>query len=198
MMIKDLFADRVFTISNLLSLSRIFIAPVISYFLYLENSTGDEKYLYYLSAGLVYIILSDFLDGKLARRLGQVSKLGQFLDPMADKISYLIYGFFMCLFKGFPWWLLGFALFREIVVVIIGLLFFSNMDIEVKPNFLGKICVATLALSAIVYTLSLSWSFMGVSIKDFCIFLNVLFFILGGIGYIKTYSSVYFDSKKNS
>ncbi len=71
------------TIPNILTLSRIFAVPLLGFFLW-----WPEWKLGYLIGFLLYglIAITDFFDGYLARAQGTVSKLGQFLDPIADKI----------------------------------------------------------------------------------------------------------------
>ncbi|WP_284125060.1 CDP-diacylglycerol--glycerol-3-phosphate 3-phosphatidyltransferase [Parerythrobacter aestuarii] len=71
------------TLPNLLTLSRIFAVPLLAFFLWWP---GWE--LGYAIGFVLYSIIgiTDYLDGYLARAQGTVSKLGQFLDPIADKI----------------------------------------------------------------------------------------------------------------
>ncbi|MBA15796.1 MAG: CDP-diacylglycerol--glycerol-3-phosphate 3-phosphatidyltransferase [Sphingomonas sp.] len=71
------------TLPNLLTLSRIFTVPLLIFFLW-----WPEWRLGYAIAFGVYalIAVTDFLDGYLARAQGLVSRLGAFLDPIADKI----------------------------------------------------------------------------------------------------------------
>jgi len=69
------------SLPNLLTLSRIVAVPVLIALLW----TPDEL-LYGLAFGLYLVVaITDWLDGYLARRMGIVSKLGAFLDPIADK-----------------------------------------------------------------------------------------------------------------
>ncbi len=67
---------------NLLSLSRVFLAPLVVLFLTLRIEWGD------LIAGAVFILaaLTDTADGYIARKRGIVTNLGKFIDPLADKI----------------------------------------------------------------------------------------------------------------
>ena len=69
-------------IPNILTVGRILIVPFFFFFFYLPGFYGD------LTALILFIIASftDFLDGMLARILGEESKLGELLDPIADKI----------------------------------------------------------------------------------------------------------------
>ena len=69
-------------IPNILTIGRIIIVPFFVLAFYLPGLYGD------LTALILFIIASftDFLDGMLARMLGEESKLGELLDPIADKI----------------------------------------------------------------------------------------------------------------
>jgi CDP-diacylglycerol---glycerol-3-phosphate 3-phosphatidyltransferase len=75
-------AVKIFNVPNMLSLSRILSVPVFIV-LMLEPSPIRA-----LAAGIVFSLASatDWLDGYLARKLGQVTKMGKLLDPIADKI----------------------------------------------------------------------------------------------------------------
>jgi CDP-diacylglycerol--glycerol-3-phosphate 3-phosphatidyltransferase len=195
MKIRDLFKGRVYTVSNFLSLIRIIVAPYIGWYMYLESITGDPSLRYYQLGCFAVIILSDFFDGYLARLLKQETKLGQFLDPFADKISALLIIFMITLFKEFPVWLCVFIFIREIVVFTAAVFLYSKRDVEVKPNIFGKICVAVGAVTALIYTLSMDAEILGFTLKNIFISLIVLFYILGGILYVKTYSDDYFRKK---
>ena len=71
------------TLPNILTLSRIFAVPLLGFFLW-----WPDWQLGYLIGFALYCVIgiTDFFDGYLARAQGTVSKLGVFLDPIADKI----------------------------------------------------------------------------------------------------------------
>lgn len=72
-----------FSLPNLLTLSRIFAVPLIVGAFFIDNAFVGS-----LTAFIVFCIagVTDFFDGYLARAQGLTSKLGQFLDPIADKL----------------------------------------------------------------------------------------------------------------
>jgi len=71
------------TLPNILTLSRIFAIPLLAYFLWWPSWAAG----YLLAFGLYCLMgITDYFDGYLARTSGTVSKLGIFLDPIADKI----------------------------------------------------------------------------------------------------------------
>ncbi|AYY13237.1 CDP-alcohol phosphatidyltransferase family protein [Actinobacteria bacterium YIM 96077] len=75
--------NRIFTIPNLLSLLRLLGVPLFLWLILVE----ERDFL--ALAILAFAGFSDYLDGKLARRWNQVSKLGETLDPLADRLYIL-------------------------------------------------------------------------------------------------------------
>jgi CDP-diacylglycerol--glycerol-3-phosphate 3-phosphatidyltransferase len=70
------------TLPNLLTLSRIFAVPILVFLLW-----QPRPFDYAVTFALYCVVgITDYFDGYLARAQGQISKLGQFLDPIADKI----------------------------------------------------------------------------------------------------------------
>ncbi len=76
---------QIFTIPNIITFFRILLVPIFGYFFY--NGKNYEC----LIALTIFLVasFSDFLDGYLARKLNQTTRLGIFLDPLADKILIL-------------------------------------------------------------------------------------------------------------
>ena len=78
------------TIPNMVTLSRIGLLPVFVVLFYLQPNYLEGEPLAWINNSLVaiYVLISstDFLDGLLARKLNQISDLGTFLDPVADKL----------------------------------------------------------------------------------------------------------------
>ena len=78
------------TLPNIITLSRIGLIPVFVALFYLQPNYLEGEPLAWINNSLVAIFalisFTDFLDGLLARKLNQVSALGAFLDPVADKL----------------------------------------------------------------------------------------------------------------
>lgn len=96
---------------NALTIARIALTPVLLVLLLSRTFTGELTALgLFLAAAL-----SDYLDGKLARSFRARSRLGQFLDPFADKV--LVLGTFVCLAtllpQQVPWWAVGIIAVRD-------------------------------------------------------------------------------------
>ena len=104
--------DRVLTVPNLLSLLRLLGVPV---FLWLILGPQAD-----LAAVLLLMVsgATDYLDGVIARRWNQVSRLGQLLDPLADRL-YIFATLLGLGIRGIvPWWLLGLIVARDVVLGI--------------------------------------------------------------------------------
>ena len=123
-MFKDLFKNWN-TVPNWLSFARIIIGPI---FAYLFLNDGIKNNVIWAVFVLALSGLSDFLDGKIARRFNQISDLGKVLDPVADKltqitIAVLLYIKFSSssesLIKTFSWIFLVFII-KEFVMVLFG------------------------------------------------------------------------------
>ncbi len=198
MKIKELFTGRVWTLSNLLSVSRILLVPVMWLLFSLERSTGQERYTLHLVVLLIVIFLTDFLDGFLARALDQVSRLGQFIDPLADKIATLTLAVLLWYYKGFPIWMVFIMMARDLYAVVGGFILFSRRDIQGRPNLPGKLMVASMGVSALVYILSPSATIAGHTLQEISLLLILLFMGMSSYLYWKTYSKVYFEKKPNN
>ena len=78
------------TLPNIITLSRIGLIPVFVGLFYLQPNYLEGEPLAWINNSLVAIFVlissTDFLDGLLARKLNQISDLGTFLDPVADKL----------------------------------------------------------------------------------------------------------------
>jgi CDP-diacylglycerol--glycerol-3-phosphate 3-phosphatidyltransferase len=103
---------ELFYIPNLLTMARIAMIPAILYFI------DNESSLHCFFAGLIYgaSAFTDFLDGYLARRSGQISVLGKYLDPLADKILVMATLIWMVPLGRIPAWLVILLLARELAV----------------------------------------------------------------------------------
>jgi cardiolipin synthase len=105
--------DRVLTIPNAISAARLAGVPV---FLWLVLGPRTATADYWAVALLIAAGVSDWLDGKIARALNQSSRLGQVLDPAADRL-YIAATIVALAVRGIiPWWLVALLGLRELIV----------------------------------------------------------------------------------
>lgn len=135
-----------FSIPNILSLSRIILIPLFLYFIFIPTK---EHRLYAL---LVFIIASitDFLDGWTARQLKQESEMGKFLDPLADKflvVAALIA--FLILDPLIPLWMVVIIVGRDVLITVMRYLAIKK-GMSLRTSGFGKVKTAFQMISIIV------------------------------------------------
>ncbi|QWF85528.1 CDP-alcohol phosphatidyltransferase family protein [Amycolatopsis sp. CA-230715] len=125
-------ARQALTVPNILSLLRLAGVPV---FLWLLLGPKEDGWALAL---LIFSALTDWLDGKLARWLNQMSRLGQLLDPAADRL-YIIATLVAFLFRDIiPWWVVAPLLLREAVVGVAVLVLRRNGFAPPEVTYIGK------------------------------------------------------------
>ena len=116
-------------IPNFLSLLRIILVPVFVIFIIQDS---------YIKALIVFTIagLTDALDGTLARLLNEQTKLGAFLDPLADKLLLSTSFISLSIFGLIPGWLTVIVISRDFIILL-GIVILSMMSItyEIHPVF---------------------------------------------------------------
>jgi len=134
----DVFEDRIMTIPNALSFVRLLLVPL---FLWLVLGPEQDEW------ALVVLMVSgitDYLDGYLARKLNQASKIGAILDPVADRLYILAVVIGLSIRDIIPWWLAVILPLRD--VFLFGLVpFLRTRGYSSLPvHFLGKTATASL------------------------------------------------------
>ena len=124
-------SDRVWTVPNVLSMVRLVFVPI---FLWLIL-TGQDNW------AVVVLTLSgvtDYLDGKIARRYNLVTRFGQLLDPVSDRLYILSTLLGLAWREIIPWWLVAILVAREIFGTAL-LLVVRHYGYRALPvHFIGK------------------------------------------------------------
>jgi cardiolipin synthase len=122
---------EVLNIPNILSFLRIALVPVFLWLLLEEL---------FLAAIVVLAVagLTDFLDGFLARKLNQTTKLGKMLDPVADRL-YIFATLLALSATGYvPWWLAGLVILRDLLMLVSYPVLASLGYRSLPVHYLGK------------------------------------------------------------
>lgn len=150
------------------TLSRIALVPVFVIVLLLP--VQEKQWI----AAIVFCIAAatDALDGYLARKSNQVTKLGVLLDPLADKLLVITALIFL-IGKGVPKWMAWILIAREFAVV--GLRLIAPKS-PISPSFYGKLKTALemIGVIAVLLKFRAGW---------YVLFLAVIFSVISGIGY---------------
>ena len=105
--------SRILTLANFISLLRALLAIPIIYTL-----KYNDQYLHFTFWLIVIAVLSDALDGWVARKSNNVTHFGQWLDPISDFIVILAVTAFMVYDGLFPTWFFIFYLFRYVSIAL--------------------------------------------------------------------------------
>ncbi|HEX6983179.1 MAG TPA: CDP-alcohol phosphatidyltransferase family protein [Balneolaceae bacterium] len=133
-----------FTWSNLISISRVFIAFPIVYLHYLNN----HQITWVITALVLYGIISDYLDGFIARLNNEISEWGKVLDPVADKFCAFILFLYAVYIGIIPLWFLILEVIRD-AIIMSGSLYIRRLR--------GKVAMAVMSGKISVNVLGLYW-----------------------------------------
>lgn len=137
-MTSQVASDRIFTVPNLLSLLRLLLIPL---FLWLVLVVHADLWAV---AVLAVSGVTDWADGAIARRSGQITRLGQLLDPLVDRLTVIATLIALALRELIPWWLVAFLVLRDVMLLCL-VPFLRKRGLTALPvHYLGK--AATFAL----------------------------------------------------
>lgn len=170
-------SGRAMTVPNVITAIRIILAPIFIIFLI------NDQFL----VGLVVFLLcaiSDGLDGMLARLLKQKSRLGSYLDPLADKFL-LVAAFVTLSVRGFlPPWLTVTVITRDIFIMLgVFLLFLNKLDLTINPSIISKITTC-LQFVTVVAVLTKGYSPLGPEAYPYIFYITAIFTIASGLHYM--------------
>ena len=150
--IKDKFVTyetettRYFTLANIISMFRIVLTiPAVWLF-------ATDKWEW----GLVILgicVISDWLDGFVARKTHEVSDFGKFIDPLADKIVALGMILLMVFRMDFPLWFLILLIVRDGSIYTMKRIFYKRYKIVTGANIAGKLFILVLTVAGVLWLL---------------------------------------------
>ena len=142
-------SSAILTLPNVISFVRLLMVPLFLWLLLVEDAVAAAGWL------LGVIGSTDWIDGYLARRLGQVSELGKLLDPVADRLA-VVAALIGGLIAGvLPPWFAWALIVREALISVGALVLGARVGRKLAVRDLGKL--ATLMLYA-----SIAWLFIGI------------------------------------
>ena len=167
------------TISNLLSFTRLLLAIPMCYLL-LNN--------YNLAAAGIGIlgVITDVLDGYFARKLNQITDFGKIIDPIADKVIVGATALVLIIQGRLPLWFGLIAFGRDALILLGGIYATKKLGIIIPSNFFGKI-------TALFLSITLAFVFLDFpKIAYYAIYIStamlIISFVAYGIGFIKKLS----------
>lgn len=139
----------IFTVSNFMSFLRVVFAWPIAALLY--KGTPEANYWAIALCGAACV--TDILDGYFARKFNQISDLGKLVDPVADKLLVGVVALLLMQLRGFPWWLFGAIICRDLVIMSASLFLIKKTKKIHMSNYWGKFTVVLISLTMLMYML---------------------------------------------
>ena len=160
---------------NKLTVFRILCIPVFVIFLLADGITYNN---YIAVAIFILASLTDFLDGKIARKYNLVTNFGKFMDPLADKL--LVSSALICMIEMgmLPAWIVIIIISREFIITGFRLIA-AEGGLVIAASWWGKIKTVTQMIMIILLLLGVQ----GI-IATILIFLATLFTVISGVDYI--------------
>jgi len=147
MIIKTKITDstRILTLANLISLGRALLAiPIV--FTLRDPTLGTITF-----SLIVLAVLSDALDGWVARKAHEVTHFGKWIDPIADFACILFVVSYLTLVGRFPGWFFIFYLVRYVFIAISAIYFLNHNQFILSANWWGKWAAGITALALMVH-----------------------------------------------
>ena len=176
---------------NKLTILRMMLVPVVMVFILYPVFTGNNSILYGIIPAVLFILtaITDFIDGKIARKYNLITNFGKFMDPVADK--FMVIGSLVAItvandaLRPYMVWVSIIVIFRELAVTSVRLVV-SGEGIVVPANWLGKCKTMAQSISIVVFLIEhLVWdlyifSYIGMAVTAFLT-------LWSGYNYLKEY-----------
>ena len=124
--------DRILTIPNVLSFARLLGVPLFLWLVLVPEADGWAFVVLAVSG------ITDYLDGVIARATGQISRLGQLLDPLADRLYTVATLVGLALRAIIPWWLVVLILARDVMLTFVLARLRRRGVVGLPVHYLGK------------------------------------------------------------
>ncbi|WP_405475305.1 CDP-alcohol phosphatidyltransferase family protein [Paenarthrobacter ilicis] len=161
--------DAILTVPNAITVLRFMGVPLFVWLVLAQKEYGF--------AVLVLVVMgsTDWVDGYVARRFDQTSKLGRILDPMADRAALLAVALTLVIAGVVQWWYLAALLVPDAILAVASLVYFRNHP-DLPVSIIGKIRTGLLLVGTPLLVLSKlpipftevyfvgAWTFLGLGL----------------------------------
>lgn len=166
------------TVPNIITIGRFLLVPAVIWAL-LSGNVGWAL-AFFVTAGV-----SDGVDGFIARHFNQHSRLGAYLDPIADKLLLVTVFVVLGLMGELPLWLVVAAVSRD--ALIIGAVMLSTVmgnPVEMKPLYVSKANTAAQILLAAIVLADLAFTADFSALRWYLVYLSGLLTVASGAAYL--------------
>ena len=165
----------IFLVPNLITITRLvlMIPLLISYY---------YDYMIYFYALLIITIISDFLDGILARRLNQISELGKALDPLADNLTLFLFSIVLSVKGLVPVWFCIFYFIRQFLLLTISLIYLPKIESLLGSSIIGKWGLGILTLGFAIYAIKMESLF---NVAEIFVYISASLLVISLFDYLR-------------
>lgn len=155
-------------IPNIITLGRIIAVPFLVWLVLIHQL--DWAFWVFVGAGI-----SDGLDGYLAKKLGAYSKIGAFLDPLADKFMLVSIFVILGVQDFLPLWLVIMVVFRDVAIVVgASLIEIVTHKLEMAPNLSSKLnTTVQIVLAALILGVQ------GLDVGGMDLYIEIMIYMVG-------------------
>ena len=153
----------IYNLANFLSISRMFMAAPLIYCF--ENFNVSQDYVLYSIYIIIYIVLSDVLDGYFARMSNCVTDFGKIIDPIADKSCFLVVLIYLIdqeylIYSSFNLFLFFYILLfiRDTILVSLSLYNILMKNHVSQANLSGKLFIILSSIMVILFIYDINWT----------------------------------------
>ena len=184
---ESMHPDRVVTLSNIVSILRAVTTIPILY--YLNKGREDIALIF-----IIIAMVSDGLDGWLARIGNEITDLGKVLDPFADKVVIFSVTLFLMITEKMPVSYFLVLAVRDLSIVLIGVYMMNNLKLTPQANILGKVSIFFTAatLLAFIYTNRLGQWVVPI------MWVSIFFLSISWVQYFYTFTHQIINKKKTA
>lgn len=166
---------------NKLTIGRIFLVPFIIVFLVVGEKVPNY------TAGVIFLaaVLTDWLDGRIARTTSQVTALGKLLDPIADKLLISTALIALVQVGRAPAWMVVLIVGRELAITGLRTVA-ASQSIIIQASDFGKykMLAEVAAVTFLILDWPPQWDFMGApSLGFLCLWAAVVLSVVSGVDY---------------
>lgn len=177
----------VVNIANLLTLGRLILVPLVALCLLADHGHDTTSRIIAFIIFMV-AVLTDQLDGWLARKYGIVTDFGKLADPIADKMLIGVALIVLSVLGDIPWWVTVVILFREVSITLLRFLVLHRGVIPASRGGKIKTLAQTVAIGLFILPLQ-SWSLFGwsqywLTVAWVAMSIAIVLTVLTGIDYV--------------
>lgn len=161
------------TLSNYISLLRIFLVIPLVWSYYANNFFEYASYL------MLFAAVTDFADGYFARKFNQISEFGKFIDPLADKVFVFILVLVFYLDNRISTFYFYLIISRDIIIFLGGIYVTKKLKYILPSNLIGKLTVTFIGF----YLLFLSFGINNITTDSFY-YISIILVFVSFFGYV--------------